>query len=115
MRWSAALASALIAGCAGFTGAAAGKATGTKPMTPPPTKAPRVAIYRSFTELSSLSRAHPISACLRYHPGAGAPAVHFWKSCRKDEREILPAAEEPALPGPGTCRNGQTVGLARIE
>jgi len=41
--------------------------------------------------------------------------MHFWKSCRKDEREILPAAEEPALPGPGTCRNGQTVGLARIE
>src|SRR6516162_1786999 len=54
MRWSAALASALIAGCAGFTGAAAGKATGRKPMTPPPTKAPRVAIYRSFTELSSV-------------------------------------------------------------
>jgi hypothetical protein len=41
--------------------------------------------------------------------------MHFWKSCRKDEREILPAAEEPALPGPGTCRNGQTVGLTRIE
>ena len=23
--------------------------------------------------------------------------MHFWKSCRKDEREILPAAEEPAF------------------
>jgi len=54
MRWSAALASALIAGCACLAGWAAGSVIGTRPMMPPVSKPPRTAMCRSFTTLSPL-------------------------------------------------------------
>src|SRR5215472_8709559 len=52
MRRSAALASSLIAGCAGLAGGAAEGAFGIVPATTPASSPPRTAMYRSFTSLS---------------------------------------------------------------
>ena len=41
--------------------------------------------------------------------------MHFWKSYCKDEREILPPADNPVLPERAFATRGQAVGRSAFE